>query len=419
MEYDQLVYSLKYDHLDTRKYVPDKFAKYAMLRAIPQIGGILVDPNEPGVLRIECAESLGKLGSVTGVSFLTQVMSDNNEELRRTSIWALGQIATPDILPILINALGDPSFKVKRWTIKSLKEIRHHSIGDIFDKLLEDKSITCDSILLTEVFRVLKIHFSQVNLKEKWLELASNALASADTNLLASSLSLLKLYEASDFVSQISDQILQLIDRNEKSSPIMGDLVFFLNRFGRLDELTKMLNELGSNDPLGYIVNLLESFVDSIDILLNLLGSPYEVVVLGALQVISKCEDIHKINIELNNFFKHTSMSIQQAALHIHCAKGGDFQILMNYYQKGKGLGLILKLFYYYPEEGLDILIKNAIEGKKTNRISSVHTLLKMLDKSRGLMREEIIKVLKLVSKKDRVWHLRRLARMGLMSQEL
>ena len=78
----------------------------------------------------------------------------------------------------------------------------------------------------------------------------------------------------------------------------------------------------------------------------------------------------------------------------------------MNYYQKGKGLGLILKLFYYYPQEGLDVLIKNAIEGKKTNRISSVHTLLKMLDKSRGLMREEIIKVLKLVSKKDRVWHL-------------
>ena len=60
-DFHELLYNLKNEkNLDVKKYLPDKFAKLGDWRSTPYLGELLINKEETDIIRIECAESLGK-----------------------------------------------------------------------------------------------------------------------------------------------------------------------------------------------------------------------------------------------------------------------------------------------------------------------------------------------------------------------
>lgn len=53
-----------------QKYLPDKFAKLGDWRSTPYLGELLTNKEETDIIRIECAESLGKQGDFNAIKYL-------------------------------------------------------------------------------------------------------------------------------------------------------------------------------------------------------------------------------------------------------------------------------------------------------------------------------------------------------------
>jgi aminopeptidase N len=86
---------------------------------------ILLDANQPYMLRIECARSLGKTRTKETVPYLTSAVDADRAEVRRAVATALGQFRVADTtMPLTRMAESDPSYLVAAEACRSLGRSR-------------------------------------------------------------------------------------------------------------------------------------------------------------------------------------------------------------------------------------------------------------------------------------------------------
>jgi HEAT repeat protein len=91
--------------LETRKGAVNALGTPQNLRAVPYLGSLLLQSNEPIDLRVAAAMSLGRIRNWRTVTYLKQSIRDGAKEVRFASALALGKSKSRDALPLLTALL--------------------------------------------------------------------------------------------------------------------------------------------------------------------------------------------------------------------------------------------------------------------------------------------------------------------------
>jgi HEAT repeat protein len=95
------------------------------MRAVPYLGGALLNLNETVDNRVAAAMSLGRVRNWRAVSYLKQAVKDNAKEVRFAAALALGKTKTKEALPVLTDLLDkDPEWWVRFAAAVALGENR-------------------------------------------------------------------------------------------------------------------------------------------------------------------------------------------------------------------------------------------------------------------------------------------------------
>ncbi len=143
-------YLLYSENTEIRRYVPDKFGKMGDHTSLKALGNILRNRNEVEIVRIECAEAIGKIGS--GIDFLIGYCDDPVDEVRRTVLWSLGQLGEVECLDEIKKYFEDEYWMCQKWIPKSLGRIDHPLSNELLQRF---STKVRDDRILTEVFRCL------------------------------------------------------------------------------------------------------------------------------------------------------------------------------------------------------------------------------------------------------------------------
>lgn len=160
---------------EDRRYIPDKFGKIGSEIPLPALGGVLLDPNEVDIVRIECAEAIGKIG--VGLQYLRGMHKESLDELRRTVIWSLGQIGRPECLVEIAKYHNDPYFMCRKWIPKSLSRIPSKRSEILLHKFSQEEQ---DERLITEIFRALSTFHTSGYIPDfsMWVDLSNKVMSS-------------------------------------------------------------------------------------------------------------------------------------------------------------------------------------------------------------------------------------------------
>lgn len=100
--------------LATRKAAVNALGTPGNLRAVPYLGSLLLQLNEPVELRVAAAMALGRVANWRTFSFLKSASSDPAKEVRFACALALGKTKTRESLPVLSGILDkDPEWWVR------------------------------------------------------------------------------------------------------------------------------------------------------------------------------------------------------------------------------------------------------------------------------------------------------------------
>lgn len=105
-DFDKLVGRLSGRDLSARKEAAQILGAENNLRAVPYLGAVLLQLNEPDDLRVAAAMALGRVRNWRSAAYLRQTLTDPVREVRFASVLALGKTKTKDSLPLLAHALA-------------------------------------------------------------------------------------------------------------------------------------------------------------------------------------------------------------------------------------------------------------------------------------------------------------------------
>lgn len=80
-----------------------------VVRAVPQLGELLLRSSEDAVTRTYAASALGRIGDARAIPFLGQAVAEKNDMVRRQVALALGRARHPNAIPHLLKLLNDTS----------------------------------------------------------------------------------------------------------------------------------------------------------------------------------------------------------------------------------------------------------------------------------------------------------------------
>lgn len=119
--------------------------------------------GENGIVRQKARHKLVQLGS-PAIDYLIELQYSENHKARWEAIKAIGQIADPESIPILINSLEDEKFDVRWLAAEGLIEVGKDSVKPLVNNFLQN----VDSEYLQEgVHHVLKELFRRGEYEDK------------------------------------------------------------------------------------------------------------------------------------------------------------------------------------------------------------------------------------------------------------
>ncbi len=251
-----------------RKYIPDKLAKMGDWVAVPHLGRVLTDPTEPVALRNECAESIGKLGDIRGLKFLGETVFAKDKELRRTSIWSVGQIGAEAGIDILAKCQNDEYEMSRRWVAKSLGRINSKMAVSILKEfysktLLRDGEMGTEIRVINDTLRAVTNQVKQLSSKdhEFWIEEGSKLLSKTERRVTI--LTILQLFTA--ITSQnpkVNKQVLEIFQKQgvkEKLENTQQRLLYYsyISQWGEISYDT--YKDLDGDVQIGITATLAEA----------------------------------------------------------------------------------------------------------------------------------------------------------------
>jgi len=390
--------------IEIRRYIPDKLAKIGDWRSTKPLGELILQLEQPEILRNEAVESLGKQGDPDAVKYLIQILADPNDEIRRTAVWSLGQIATFPCIQPIFSMKSDPNFMVKKWVIKSLARILHPSVPKLLDELFQHYYDNFE--LITEIYRANTrlLNFMTIELREILIKKAQTDIVNSQSKILTQAIGIF-LNSSYELGYQPSDQFIShysnIIDPKDT-------LVFpqYLLTLG----YAKQVKRLKNNYPHKYAILGL-GITGEFDFLTEKLNDTEDKktisAILETLAIWKKC-------IPIDSYMNDSDLDIQLQALHISLKCKNNFDDLQRWYKVGRGLNFVIQLMKYYPEQSIQILEKEVKSGIKSARQVALYTLTSETFISNRYLHPKLIEIFNFVAKHDKIWHIRRDARFSL-----
>ncbi len=402
LNFDKLIHKLSNESdLDKRRYIPDKLAKIGDLRAINPLGSILVNSNQPRIMRNEAAESLGKLGDSKANNFLISVLNDEDSELRRTAVWSLGQIGSPDLVDIISDKFNDVDFKVRRWAVKSLGRIRSPAVFNSL-KLIDEKNK--DTTILTEIFRTITSQIGMIDSVNYWLNRAKLVIVNEYDKsvkqaalLLLHELILLNPQEDKRFIGEM----INIISPDDiLLYPLMLNILGITNNSDILLKFTENLSHeliiaFGFANMKTQLLDILQKYPDWLNSVLEALY-------------------LTDIQINIDQYLNHSDIDIRNNALMLHAKQKQEFSIIKSTIEKCKGINKLIPSLQYYSSDGLEQLSKLLESNDKGNRQITIRTLKSPILLSQESLVSKIRELLIKNYQNERIWHIRRDARIGI-----
>jgi HEAT repeat protein len=113
-DFDTLAARLHSRDAGVRKAAISAMGSPGNIRAIPYLGALVLQLNEPVEVRVAAAMALGRIGNWRCLTFLKPAVKDSAKEVRFAATLAVGKTKAPDGLVLLINALQrDPEWWVR------------------------------------------------------------------------------------------------------------------------------------------------------------------------------------------------------------------------------------------------------------------------------------------------------------------
>lgn len=143
------------------------------------LGVVLVAGLKPGgeALRARTALALGRIGDPRGVAALVSMLGDANDELRRSAVFALGEIAEGGQAPAagerILAALVDPDREVGRLAVEAAAKARI-PLEEVAGRLIAGPSQELLPRLLPSLYRFDSpglVRWAEVGIEEKDAEL--------------------------------------------------------------------------------------------------------------------------------------------------------------------------------------------------------------------------------------------------------
>lgn len=97
---------------------------------------LLTDPN--ALIRIRCAEVLGRIADPMGISYLERLLEDENMEVAETAVYALGLIGSEEVLEPLKNCLSNKPKHIRLRTLQALGITKKSDAVSIIEPSLTD-----------------------------------------------------------------------------------------------------------------------------------------------------------------------------------------------------------------------------------------------------------------------------------------
>lgn len=421
---EELIQKLNSDIDDeVRRYIPDKLAKIGDWRSTIPLGEVMINKTESSLIRNECAESLGKQGDPSALSFLEQVIHDDDEELRRTVIWSIGQIGVSEGIELLIAAWDDPYEMSRRWIAKSLGRIENSNVNEVlieyFMKVIETHGLHhTEKRVIDDTIRAITSQistFSESQLKtilNTLYELTEEKLSLVTIQAITRFLQeLLRISEL--FHEDVRAFITNFSNRN-KATPLLKEYlkIYFLLR--STEELSSYLNS--HEDSVKRVAHVYLTALDPQIPDPNTLSlTQREIVVEGLLlnaKVFSNTNTAHEfhqiwpLNLQENN------LNLLQNIIELKVLGGMKYTEVVKIFSEPKLKSHFLHIISYFPHETtyLPILELIAEKGEKKHRQILVKSIQKLLEQD-PISRDSLLSVARYIQQNDRIWHIRRDAR--------
>lgn len=395
--------------LDKRRYIPDKLAKLGDWQSTQPLGELILDYSQPLIMRNEAVESLGKQGDPRAVAYLSQVLDDDDADLRRTAVWSLGQIGTPETLDLIFSMKSDDSPAVRRWVAKSAGRVRNSEVINQLLDYAEEIEFVEEQAVLADILRALT---DQINYATQ-----------------------LELDKIEDLAYHILD--IEVHNYVKQAAMLLLLVIYPLDRVPRLDILLPILESLPLNDPLLRPVLIKGlGYADDTSILTTL-KDPMALTALGIagkLEVLKQKLDAQDTeNTELiailegfayqkyipsniKTYLNSDDLTVKLLALKLLALNKQGREQVDRQFKLGAGKNAILEMYQYYGPVALERYTKTAFDQDKVIRQTTVSVLISDQLLQNPVSQPQIRSILTRVNQSDPIWHIRRDARLGLLS---
>ncbi len=410
---EQLIDELFHEpDLQKRRYVPDKLAKLGDWRSTDPLGKILCDSSQPTILRNECAESLGKQGDPRALVYLSQCLHDPDPELRRTVIWSIGQIGRPDGIDLLRQTFFDSDKMCLKWIPKSLGRIfSPQSVAVLKDYWLhlQDRFPQVPPALLVEILRAAHnlFPFMDISHLRFWFSLAKSHLDDSSPILVQASLILLN-----DIVSS-SDIPLPCSFLEEKkpflvNSPVKNHFFMLAHSLSCFQILQSLFHERNDPSILLYLASFLYNsnpgqidkyFSDQRSAIPFTKGLLFDEIM--DKKIVGMLEQLKSEDLEFLQVYYSYRMHLER-----------QFSIIQEMLSDRRLTATALRLLWLIPpdEDVTSLLMEYVRNGEKKYVQAVVWVVGKILENfppTSGLL-----DVLHYIVDHERIWHIRRDARL-------
>ncbi len=385
-------YLLYSEDTKIRRYVPDKFGKMGDHIPLKALGNVLRNRSDVEIVRIECAEAIGKIGS--GIDFLIGYYDDPVDEVRRTVLWSLGQLGEIECLDEIEKYFEDEYWMCQKWIPKSLGRIDHPPSNEILQRF---STRVRDDRILTEIFRCLVAWSYSYPLKY-WREYTEEVMRRDDMDFvlkqavlrfIAHILPIQPWPEAVTFAKEVFKH--RSAVEQKEAIPVLAFepniLLDLYNRSTNREVRTVLAYHMGKaniipeTEDSGELISVVKGLFDSDD-------PPLDVVR-------ELLQDIPQGNEK------------KILLLKLELMKGISLAKVFEYYSLPLYRSTVLRSLPMSKHDYYEFLRTESLTGTKKIRQICVEVLREMVEQGR----KEYCPLIREIAQRDKVWHIRRDAR--------
>lgn len=394
------------ESLEVRRYIPDKLAKMGDWRSTEPLGKVLTDPSQPLILRNECAESLGKQGDPRALQFLEVGLGSEDAELRRTCIWSIGQIGIPEGVELLRKMFSDPDLMCQRWIAKSLGRIAHPKSAKALLEYYNFLSLSDEFSprVFDDIIRAA-VDLTGFLSKDKWVDICLRTLETTDRMItLQAILNLLNSMESCPFGPEF---ILNRLDKfwHPLTKNGIGRLCYSCHYVSILEKLW-----LDYSDPEILVFLVAERYPQEKDRFLAMCKTLDLALAVGRGLLLGNHLDLDYL--DAMDEISSESLDFLQIRYELLVRLRKDISIINEMLQYPQLVTKAIRLLEYFGEssETVPILQDYGLNGEKKHVQAVVSTIGKIF--KNGIVTKPLLEVLESILENERVWHIRRDARL-------